>query len=145
MLKPKSISKEERSKVESLLESHKLCFNDLNESGVYLFAAEAKDDTVGYYGYELHGQDALFRSLLVNEEHRGQGFGSEIMKLAIETLKNEQVEDVYLLTNTAPDFFTKHGFEIVNRADVPEAIGKTVEFKDFCPDDSVCMHLKLKQ
>jgi len=48
-----------------------------------------------------------------------------------------------LLTLTAKDFFSKIGFKVMTRKDVPEAVGKSEEFLNFCPDTAICMMLSL--
>ena len=58
-------------------------------------------------------------------------------------LKQNQVTEVYLLTNTAAPFFGKQGFTVIERASAPAAILATSEFKEFCPDDSICMKMNL--
>lgn len=143
MLKSKSVSKDDLPEVESLLKSNKLCFNDINEHGVYMYSVESDSGHIGYFGYEIYGANALFRSMVVNDDNRGSGYGSEILKLAIDSLRKEKVKEVYLLTNTAAEFFEKQGFERYERSAVPKQIAETSEFVEFCPQDSICMHFKI--
>ena len=123
-----------------MLSANKLCFNDINQDGVSLFVVEKGSEHVGYFGIELFGDNALFRSMIVLPEFRDQGYGEGIWKLALAMLKENSVHDVYLLTNTAAPFFKKQNFEEYDRGAVPKTIALTSEFVDFCPEDSVCMH-----
>ena len=143
MLKVNKLSQQEREELKPLLQSDRLCFNDINAEGIHLFGVKYKDDFVGYFGYELFGHLALFRSMVVVPEARKKGYGSLIWDQALKKMKSASVVDVYLLTNTATAFFSKQGFSEVARSSVPAAIASTTEFKYFCPDDSVCMKLEL--
>ena len=144
MLNRKSASAKDIESIASLLKADKLCFNDINEDGVSLFVVEKNNVIVGYFGFEIFDLDALFRSLIVQPEHRGKGYGQEIWQLALESMVEAGVKDIYLLTNTAEDFFGKLDFEKYARNAVPEKIGGTAEFADFCSEDSICMHYKVK-
>ena len=139
MLSSKSAGSKDLDKIQSLLSANKLCFNDINQDGVSLFVVEKNDHHIGYFGVELFGQDALFRSMIVLPDERDKGYGAGIWGLALGMMKENGIQDIYLLTNTAATFFEKQGFSVYDRKAVPEAIGETSEFVDFCPEDSVCM------
>jgi len=143
MLDINKLSKGERAELEQLLSAHQLCFNDVNEQGVHLFGVSFKDRLVGYFGYELFDNLALFRSMIVLPDAQNKGYGALIWHQAKEKLCAEGVNEVYLLTNTAAPFFSKQGFVEIARTSAPEPILATTEFKEFCPADSVCMKIKL--
>jgi amino-acid N-acetyltransferase len=138
------LNNQEKEELKLLLKSDQLCFNDINEHGVHLYGVKLKDEQVGYFGYELFGTLALFRSMVVVAEAQNKGYGALIWQQAMLKLIEEGVNEVYLLTNTASVFFKKQGFEIVARSSAPAPILATTEFKEFCLDDSVCMKIKLK-
>jgi N-acetylglutamate synthase-like GNAT family acetyltransferase len=50
---------------------------------------------------------------------------------------------LYLLTETAKDFFLKRGYHVVPRAAAPTALQTTAEFKSLCPASAICMHKEL--
>ena len=143
MLEVNKLNKKERAELEQMLSSHQLCFNDVNEQGVHLYGVSLKAKLVGYFGYELFDNQALFRSMIVVPEARNKGYGALIWRQAKEKLRDEGVNDVYLLTNTAAPFFSKQGFVEIARTSAPEPILATTEFKEFCPADSVCMKINL--
>ncbi|MCB0506201.1 MAG: GNAT family N-acetyltransferase [Cyclobacteriaceae bacterium] len=130
--------------LESLLNAHKLCFNDLESQGVELFSVTKDNKPVGYFGYEVFGENALFRSFIVVPEEQGKNYGVHIWNMAKEQLKERKVKHVYLLTNTATDFFAKVGYTLFERAQVPESIAQTSEFVTFCPSDSICMRYEIE-
>lgn len=140
-----NLSQDEQDSLQELLKSEKLCYNDITETGVKLYGVKIKHVHVGYFGFEKFGENALFRSMLVQPDARKRGYGTLIWNEAKETFKEQGVRNVYLLTNTATDFFEKQGFEIIDRKTVPESIAKTTEFRDFCPDSSICMKFKINE
>jgi amino-acid N-acetyltransferase len=143
MLEVKKLEEDETGALQHLLKSDQLCFNDINDQGVHLFGVHLNDELVGYFGYELFKNQALFRSMVVVPRARNKGYGSIIWNQAKEQMVTEGISDVYLLTNTAAPFFSKLGFEEMARASAPEPILATTEFKEFCPADSVCMKIKI--
>lgn len=143
MLEVNNLNEQEREDLKHLLSSNQLCFNDINEQGVHLFGVNLKDEHIGYFGYQLFDNLALFRSMVVIVEARNKGYGTLIWQQANKKLLAEGIKEVYLLTNTAAPFFSKQGFTEVPRASAPEAISATTEFKEFCPADSIFMKIKL--
>ncbi len=51
----------------------------------------------------------------------------------------KQIKTLYLLTLTAEGFFSKLGFNNLDRKNVPETLQGTEEFRSLCPDTAVCM------
>lgn len=50
---------------------------------------------------------------------------------------------VYLLTETAAEFFARLGFRPIRRAEAEPAVGASVEFTTACPASATCMRLSL--
>ncbi|HEX9651870.1 MAG TPA: GNAT family N-acetyltransferase, partial [Cyclobacteriaceae bacterium] len=98
---------------------------------------------LGFYGFEIYGNDALLRSVVVNAEKRSKGVGTEIIREALLKARELGVSNLYLLTFTAKGFFEKLGFSVINRRLVPNSIASTEEFANFCPDTAVCMTIKV--
>lgn len=143
MLDSRPTRSNELSHLEALLDAHKLCFNDLKSQGVELFSVTNEGKLVGFFGYEVFGESALFRSFIVVPEERGKNYGIHIWNMAKDQLKARRVKDVYLLTNTATEFFEKVGYLPFERSNVPATIAQTSEFTTFCPSDSVCMRYEV--
>ena len=140
-----NLTQDEQNSLQQLLKSEKLCYNDIAEDGVELYGVKIKHVHVGYFGFEQFNENALFRSMLVQPDARKRGYGSLIWNEAKSKLKEMGVRNVYLLTDTATSFFEKQGFVIVDRNSAPEAIAKTTEFIEFCPDSSVCMKIEIDE
>lgn len=94
----------------------------------------------GVVGLEIHGADAVLRSLAVAPEKRGAGLGRALVASALLLANARGVRTVYLLTTTAVDFFARLSFECCDVGSVPDAIAKSVEFSSgVCPATSTCM------
>ena len=98
---------------------------------------------VAMAGMEIYGPDALLRSVAVDAAHRNQGLGHAVVdeRLAWATAKG--LKDVYLLTNTAADFFEDYGFESIDRGDAPPELQQAPEFASICGSDAIAMRLSL--
>lgn len=98
---------------------------------------------VGCVGLEIYGSKALLRSLAVARDLHRRGLGSRLYNSVTERAQKMNLEDIYLLTETAEPFFAARGFQIISR-DLVDAVVKTsVEFRSACPQSAVCMRLKL--
>ena len=134
---------QQRDEAASQLAAAGLCSHDLQQPKVELFAVQKDGYTIGYWGYERYGRATLFRSLLLKPAYRQQGYGSQIWQQAKALLRQQGIRKVYLLTDTAADFFSRLGFVVVARESAPPAIRQTSEFATFCPSGSVCMTISL--
>lgn len=92
---------------------------------------------------ELYGEVALLRSVAVATTLRGQGLGRRMTQAMLGLAGERGVREVFLLTETAEQFFEGFGFAGVDRASVPAAIRSTVEFASACPASATVMRLEL--
>jgi len=86
----------------------------------------------GCVALELHGVVALLRSLAVRPARRGQGMGRALVAEALAEARRCSVEEVYLLTTTASEFFTRLGFEPAPRSSAPTALHASAEWEGCC-------------
>ena len=93
---------------------------------------------------EIHGADAVLRSVAVAADRRGEGLGDAVVRAALVHARSAGVATVYLLTETAPEFFRRFGFEVVERAAAPPAIQESVEYCGVCPATATAMQLNLR-
>jgi len=105
----------------------------------HFFGCGPRQAPLGVCGVELHGDDALLRSLAVDARARGRGCGKALVA-ALEAHAREQgARRIYLLTTTAPRFFAGLGYRIVARDAAPARVRATPEFAALCPASAVCM------
>jgi len=101
--------------------------------------AEAEGAPVGLAGLERYGPSALLRSVVVSAGWRGRGVGDTLIRHLLDAAGQEGVTAVYLLTETAPGFFARHGFVRVERSEVPEEVRASDEFRELCPASAIAM------
>jgi arsenate reductase len=125
-----------------------LAANALPDAGLADHVAElliARQDgrLVGTAALEIHGGDALLRSVAVDPSLRGTGLGQRLARAALDRAKDRGVMRVFLLTETATTFFPRFGFTTIDRSAVPASIRATVEFSSACPASAQVMALEL--
>ncbi len=131
----------DRPYVETLLGRNGLPTDDLDphRDTLSLYVCYRGDERVGIGGIETYGTDALLRSVVVEEEARGEGIGRALCETLEERAAAMGVRRLYLLTTTASDFFFDLGYERLDRADVPASIRETSQFSELCPSSAGCL------
>ncbi len=87
---------------------------------------------------------ALLRSVAVDEGERGGGLGRLLTERAIGEADARELAAVYLLTTTAEEYFTRFGFAVVAREQVPDSLRASVEFQSACPASATVMRKILR-
>ena len=105
----------------------------------------AKNDgrLLGTIALEVYSQAGLLRSLAVAPAHRNLGLGRALYERIVAYAQLRGVTTLYLLTTTASEYFSKLGFQVLDRSRVPAEIGATEEFRSLCPGTAVCLAKKL--
>ena len=104
---------------------------------------EDDNKIIGIGGVELYGKIALLRSITILKEYRGKSLGISIFSKIKKYAMEHEVGEIYLLTETAEDFFGKLGFIPVSRDIVPLLIKQTKQFSALCPSSAVVMKCAL--
>lgn len=98
---------------------------------------------VGVAGLEVCAENALLRSVAVAPEWQGRGLGRVLVERVVATAEARGLHALYLLTTTAERYFPSLGFARVERADVPDDVRDTDEFRVACPASAVVMEKRL--
>jgi amino-acid N-acetyltransferase len=131
---------EDFEEIRDLLKSANLPFEDV-ENGIGQFLlARNEEKLIGCIGLQICGDDALLRSLAITEKERNRGLGKVLVQEILEYASRLNLQNIYLLTTTAENFFRKHGFVNANRTEAPHAIRMTSEFSSLCPSTAVFMN-----
>ncbi len=126
-----------RSTAMALLQSQGLPVSDITEDLLQHFFFVGPDGSpTGLVGLEIHGTDALLRSLVVCETARARRLGSALGDHAEHYAASRSVTSIYLLTSTAESFFRHLGYERIDRSQAPSSIKATLEFASLCPANS---------
>ncbi|TWI94192.1 amino-acid N-acetyltransferase [Mucilaginibacter frigoritolerans] len=128
-----------RDEVIGLLATENLPVADLPLNLNNFLVALQNNEVIGVAGLEVYGTGALLRSLAVHAAHRGQGIADQLLQniSALGSLKG--INELYLLTETAPAYFEKKGFVNITRAEVPAGVQQSSEFSHVCPQSAIVM------
>jgi amino-acid N-acetyltransferase len=123
-----------------LLRASSLPYQDIElKNNLFIIYHDDNGKMIGSGGLEFYSSYALLRSLAVVESERGKSFGKEIVSDLFARAQSRTVKEIYLLTETASDFFKKIGFADIARDAVPNEIKTSTEFKSVCPVSAACM------
>lgn len=134
----------EHDAVDALIAAAGLPLDDIERCRAHQFVIRDRRGLAATAALEVHGSDAVLRSVAVAAERRGEGLGDAIVRAALEEARATGVATVFLLTETAPDFFRRFGFEVVERAAAPPAIRNSVEYCSVCPATATAMRLNIR-
>ena len=132
-----------RSLVIALLQAEKLPVEDLPASLDNFFVALNEDKVIGAIGLEQYGNNGLLRSMVVSKEHRNKNIASSLVEKLENYGSTLGVSAMYLLTETAPGYFEKKGYQKINREEVPAALQASSEFSHVCPVSAIVMQKEL--
>ena len=129
-----------RSTAVALLQAQGLPVSDITDEHLeHFFFIGSDRSPTGLVGLEIYGTDALLRSLVVSDNARRKGLGSELVQHAEQYAASKSVRSIYLLTTTAEAFFKRLGYERIDRSQAPPSIERTREFASLCPASSAFM------
>jgi UDP-N-acetylmuramate: L-alanyl-gamma-D-glutamyl-meso-diaminopimelate ligase len=110
----------------------------------HFFVLCNEDGAVGCVSLEVLGDDAILRALAVDPKFRGAGYGWVLADTAVSQARWRGVRRIYLLTESASDFFAaKFGFRVVDRSTLAKAVAASETFKAPRGTDLVAMRLDL--
>ncbi len=108
------------------------------------FLLRNEHGVVGTVALEVMGEDAILRDLAVDPSARGHGLGWILADVVVQWARYRGVRRIYLLTETASDFFAaKLGFRVVDRTTVSLDVAATATFQGSTDSKFVAMRLDL--
>jgi amino-acid N-acetyltransferase len=125
--------------VEDLLSANDLPLDGVEENLSGFIVAEEGGRVIGAVGLEKFGSVALLRSAVVSEGNRGGGVGSRLVEHILDYAESDGIEELFLLTTTAENYFPRFGFTRTTRSAVPPALKTSAEFRGACPDTALVM------
>jgi amino-acid N-acetyltransferase len=123
----------------SLLIDEKLPVSDLPASLENFLVVLQDDQVIGVAGLEIYGDYGLLRSLAVNPAFRSQGVAGKLLSQIEALAISKGLSTMYLLTETAPDYFDRKGYAKIIRNDVPVEVQQSSEFSFVCPQSAIVM------
>ena len=150
-------TREDVPALRALLGSTSLPVDDVSTDEQEYILAISGTTLVGCVGLEPRGELALLRSFAVVPALRRRGLGTRLFERAVARALLRGVKTAYVLTTTSthstsgPRTFTTtaeryclaHGFERIDRAEVPAGIASTQQFRSLCPASALCFRRNL--
>ena len=131
------------SDIQTLLQNCELPFEDCNEHPGSFFGIFNNGKLCAIGALQILASVALLRSIAVLPEHRGEGLAGIITQYLLDLARSKGVIELYLLTETAKNFFARFEFGIVDRDTLPDEIKSTRQFASLCPSSAQAMRLQL--
>jgi amino-acid N-acetyltransferase len=128
----------------ALLQRCSLLETGVREAIADFWVARSGGQLLGCAGLETYGDRGLLRSVAVEAAARGSGLGSRLVERTAAMAREKGVRELFLLTTTAPRFFTRCGFEAIPRDAVPQAVAESWEFREGCPQTALPMRRLLE-
>ncbi len=128
-----------------LLTQNNLPIDGLSDHWSSTLVARANGSVIGSAALEVYDDGALLRSVAVTPAYRGKGLGHQLTEAALKLAQTNNITRVYLLTETAADFFPRFGFHAVERSQVPAGVQTSVEFTSACPASALAMELNVEK
>jgi len=108
------------------------------------FVLRNEQGLAGSVALEVLGDDAILRALAVHPEARGAGYGWMLADMAVSQARWRGVRRIYLLTESASDFFAaKFGFRVVDRSTLSKLVAASETFTAVKGAGQVAMRLDL--
>jgi amino-acid N-acetyltransferase len=126
-----------------LLEAAGLPTADLDEARPEFTVLTEGGRIVAAGALERFGSSALLRSVVVAPDYRGEGLGSAVVRELECRARAAQIDRIVLLTQTASEFFTDHGYLAIERVAAPVEVQSSGEFRSLCPASATCMMKRL--
>ena len=133
-----------REDIIALLSSEKLPTSDLTGTLKNFLSVIENDELVGVVGLETYGSYGLLRSLAVQPGSRNQNIAGKLMAQIEKLATAEGLNSIFLLTETAPDYFSRKGYKVIARNEVPIEVQQSSEFSHMCPQSAIAMKKDLQ-
>ncbi len=138
-------TEQSRNEIINLLKTNNLPVEDLPDTLKDFYAAVDDEKIVGLIGMEQYSHFGLLRSMVVHPIYRNRQIAEMLLQLLEQTATNSGVTTMYLLTETAENYFSKRKYQVITRDEVPQALFQSSEFSHVCPVSATVMKKDLKK
>jgi N-acetylglutamate synthase-like GNAT family acetyltransferase len=129
----------ERDGLKAALARAGLPVDDVAQDGPLFWRFERDDVPVGFAGLEVHGRDALLRSLVTLPPVRLRGIGGAMVAKMETEARARGADAIYLVTEGGAEFFAKLGYASCARDRLPAGIAASALFARLCPASASVM------
>lgn len=111
-----------------LLEDLGLQSEGLQSDVPLLVVAVTDGQVIGCAALEVEGRFGLIRSVGVEPDARGMGLGRRLVETVVKHATDIGLDAIYLLTNTAEEYFPRFGFEHFSGEALPRVVTESAEY-----------------
>jgi amino-acid N-acetyltransferase len=134
----------DRAAIESLLLENGLPVAGLEDALATAVVAREDGRLVGCAAVEVYEPSGLLRSVCVEASHRSTGLGRRLVECVEIEARRRGVDELFLLTETAAEWFPRLGFRPDARDAAPAPIQLSAEFAGACPVSAVLLRKRLE-
>ena len=125
--------------LKALLQAENLPTSDIDTASLDYFQVAAGTEILGAIGLEAHAGEGLVRSLVTARKSRSRGIGSALYQAMECQARALGIGRLWLLTDSASEFFEARGFSPEPRSAVPAWLAGTQQYRDLCPQSALVM------
>lgn len=142
-MKIKPLGHSDQPQIIELLNDENLPTEDLQIAPVHFFGIKNKGILAAIGALEIYKNNAILRSVVVKNEFHGKGFGKRMTQIMENRASQLGINQLFLLTTTAPEYFQRLDYHLCDRSSCPEEIQQSAEFKTLCPSSAICLNKSL--
>ena len=130
--------------IRALLERSDLPTSDLDSARPDFVLIRENGQVLAAGALQLFGSSALLRSVVVVADRRKRGLGQAVVSELERMARMAHINQLILLTETAPEFFAHQGYRVIERSSAPQDMQGSDEFRSLCPSSATCMAKSLR-
>ena len=131
------------SELEGLVDLCQLPSDDLYNPALQFFGIKRASKLIAVIGLESYESVALLRSLAVLPDYRGLGLARRLVSFMEVQAAQQGVQELYLLTTTASNFFRALAYQLTERSQAPDCIQQTAQLIGLCPASALLLRKQL--
>ena len=135
----------DRRDIEALLGASRLPIDGFELALGTAMVAREDGRIVGCAAVEPYGRVGLLRSVCVAPGFRGLGLGARLVEHAEIVAAARGIDELFLLTETAADWFVRLGFRPDSRESAPGPLQASPEFTGACPVSAALLRKRLNR
>jgi arsenate reductase (thioredoxin) len=143
-IKAQSAGETDLPAIIQLLRDNNLPVADIGNSSIQFIQVKNGEQTAGVIGLETFENNGLLRSMATDSASRNRGIASVLVNELMQRARQQGLKTIYLLTETAENFFAKKGFIKITRDEVPDTLKASAEFSHLCPSSASVMKMEIK-
>jgi amino-acid N-acetyltransferase len=141
LLETRPAAESDRAAVSALLAQAKLALLDEGAQfgEQYVVATDISGHLIGVAGVEVYDGVGLLRSVVVANQARSRGLGEQLFLDRLIWAQKRGISQLFLLTTDARSYWVRHGFQEIDRGQVPASVRASSQWNGGCSASAVAM------